>query len=181
MTLSPKKFRKRFDRLTPIILQEWPQLEVETLAETGGDLEAVINYIADQTERTRTRIQQDLTELYQIAKANEPKSAEVAPTEVVGLRDNLRDTLRDSLRNNLQDYLQDNVQDNLQGIVLPTVERTLDLLETRAETLLSQVEKDVLPSVKNQIRNKPARNLLTILGVGFLLGLLVGGLGRDRQ
>jgi ElaB/YqjD/DUF883 family membrane-anchored ribosome-binding protein len=154
MVLSPKKFRKKFDRLTPFILQEWQQLESDALAATEGNLDSVVNYITSQTKHSRTLIQQHLTELYQLVKSEKNKKVETIQTDLVELQDQ----------------------------VIPSVEKTLDALEKRAETVLAQLEeKLLLPEVKERVREKPGMSLLTALGIGFLIGLIVGGSNRGSR
>lgn len=152
MTLSPKKFRKQFDRLAPLILEEWQQLELDELVATEGDLDAVVEYIAEQTEQTRTLVKNHLQELYQLAKSEKSKRIEAVQSDLT----------------------------QLQNQMLPTVEKTLDLLEKRAEAIVARMEQDVLSDVKDRVREKPGTSLLTALGVGFLIGLIVGGSNRGR-
>ncbi|WP_416671923.1 hypothetical protein [Egbenema bharatensis] len=151
-TLSPKKFRKQFDRLTPLILEEWQQLELDELVETQGNLDSVVDYITRQTEQTRTLVKDQLHELYQLAKTEKTEKIKAVQSDLAQLQDQM----------------------------LPAVEKTLDLLEKRAETVLAQMEQGVLADVKDRVREKPGTSLLTALGIGFLIGLIVGGSNRGR-
>jgi ElaB/YqjD/DUF883 family membrane-anchored ribosome-binding protein len=169
--LSPKKFRKHFDRLTPLILEEWRHLEQDTLAATEGDFDRVVDYIAERTEQTRIRIQRHLLDLYQLAKSEKNKQvnriqehAETAQTSVQA-----------SVANSVTDLVE------LQEQIVPSIEKTLNLLEKRAEALLSQVDQGMIPEVKERVREKPGTSLLTALGIGFLIGLIVGGTRRGSR
>jgi ElaB/YqjD/DUF883 family membrane-anchored ribosome-binding protein len=152
-TLSPKKFRKQFERLAPLIVEEWQQLELDELVATDGNLDAVIEYITDQTEQTRTLVQRHLHELYQFAKTEKTEKLKAVQSDLAQLQEQM----------------------------LPTVEKTLELLEKRAETILAKVEEDVLSDVKDRVREKPGTSLLTALGIGFLIGLIIGGSNRGRR
>lgn len=55
------------------------------------------------------------------------------------------------------------------------LKQTLDLLEERTEELLQQFQKDVLPELNEKVRKNVGGSLLTALGMGFVLGLLMGG------
>lgn len=59
-----ESFQQKFDALTPLILNEYQQLDADTLAYTEGNLDLVVDYIAAQTDHTRTLVQHHLGELY---------------------------------------------------------------------------------------------------------------------
>jgi ElaB/YqjD/DUF883 family membrane-anchored ribosome-binding protein len=161
--LSPDRFKERFSDLTPLILDEWAFLKPEALNNTHGDLDLVVEYIADQSDRTRTLVRRQLTELYQLADQND--------SPPLGGEADSHSRFQDS--------------------VVPTVEQTLRQLEKRAEKLLAQVEREVLPRLNDQVkevlpelnervREKPGASLLTAFGIGFLIGMIFGGFGRGR-
>jgi ElaB/YqjD/DUF883 family membrane-anchored ribosome-binding protein len=171
--LSPKKFRKHFDRLAPLILQEWQHLELDNLTATEGDLDLVIDYIAEQTEQTRTRIQRHLLELYQLAKSE--KDNQVKQVQNIKQVQNKVETVQAAAAASVTDLVE------LQEQIVPNIEKTLSLLEKRAEALLSQVDQEIIPDVKERVREKPGTSLLTALGIGFLIGLIVGGTRRGSR
>lgn len=168
--LTPAQFQDQFVHLAPLILEEWSQLEADTLAATEGDLDLVIDYVTSQTDRTRALIRRQLRELYlvvqeqQMQQEQRPREDKAAPSEqTTGLPTDLA---------------------SLQEQVLPTVEKSLKLLEKRAEKLLAQVEREVLPEVSEKVSEKvkenPNTSLLTAFGVGLFIGLILGGSGRGR-
>ncbi|MBF2077118.1 MAG: hypothetical protein IGR76_00990 [Synechococcales cyanobacterium T60_A2020_003] len=59
-----ESFQQKFDALTPLILNKYQQLDADTLAYTEGNLDLVVDYIAAQTDHTRTLVQHHLGELY---------------------------------------------------------------------------------------------------------------------
>lgn len=85
---------------------------------------------------------------------------------------------------NLADLSQTNVENGLakaQEQVSSNLENLLDRIEQRTERLLNQFEKEVLPEVNAKVRKNIGTSLLTTLGVGFILGLVVGGFDRGRE
>lgn len=147
--LSSEKFKEHFGALRSLILEEWKQLKPDALANTQGDLEKVIDHIANQTEKTRTLVRRQLEELYSLA-----------------------------------DLSQTNVENGLakaQEQVSSNLENLLDRIEQRTEKLLNQFEKEVLPEVNAKVRKNIGTSLLTTLGIGFILGLVVGGFDRGRE
>lgn len=169
--LSPKKFRKHFDRLSPLILKEWQHLELDTLIATEGDLDLVVDYIAEQTAQTRTRIRHHLLELYQLAKSEKDNQVKHIGNKV----ENKVETVQASAAASVNDLVE------LQEQIVPNIEKTLSLLEKRAEALLSQVDQEIIPDVKERVCEKPGTSLLTALGIGFLIGLIVGGTRRGSR
>jgi hypothetical protein len=79
-SISPDQFQASFSSVAPLILEEWKQLAGDRLAAIAGDLEQVVDYIAAETDRTRTLIHRQLQELYQLALTNQPSmtTAQVA-------------------------------------------------------------------------------------------------------
>ncbi|MBO9999321.1 MAG: hypothetical protein J7641_10000 [Cyanobacteria bacterium SID2] len=62
-----------------------------------------------------------------------------------------------------------------------SVDEVLERLERRTEKLLDRVKAEVLPEVKVQTKRHPVTSLLTAMGIGFILGLLFAGGGRNRR
>ena len=171
--LSADHFQKHFDTLVPLILDKWDQLEEDTLAKTEGDLDAVIDYIKHQTDHKRAIVRRQLSKLYQFAREQEH-------------------TITDNV-SNIPSAMSSLDVSTVQEQILPTVEKTLKLIEKRAESLLSRVETEMLPAVngsvgdkvketvKETVREKPGTSLLTAFGFGLFVGLIVGGFGRGRE
>ena len=149
-------FKEHFQAVMPLILDEWKQLQADDLAATEGELEFLVDYIAEQTDRTRTLIRRQLVELYQIARLEHSNQATNADSE-------------QEAPNRLRDRL------------MPDIEKTMETLEKRAEKLLSQVETDLLPEISEKAKEKLGTSLMTAFGVGFILGLVFGGFGRGRS
>jgi hypothetical protein len=135
----------------PLIEEEWPQVQLDSLKECDGDLERTIDYIAAQSERTRTLVRLHLEELYKLANRSS------APDNGSG-------------RSHSSNRLLDNE-------VTHKIDRFLDTLENRAEKILTQMETEVSQKAKENI----GISLLAALGMGFILGLLFGGSNRGRS
>ncbi|MBI4954605.1 MAG: hypothetical protein HY908_21450 [Myxococcales bacterium] len=67
-------FAKSFDKLVPLIRNEWPEVEAEALDKTGGDFEQVVTLVAKKTEHTKTLVRKQLTELQSVSH-EEPGTA----------------------------------------------------------------------------------------------------------
>lgn len=154
-TLSPEQFAQGFDRLFPLMCQEWPQVTPEDLKAAEGDLDLTVELIAERSDRTKMLIRRQLAELHSLSQPPEPM-------------------WRD---------LRENGEANGQppSAPSPSIDDLLDLLERRTEKLVDRVKADVLPEVKAQAKRNLGTSILTALGVGFLLGLFVAGGERDRH
>ncbi|MGC9525748.1 MAG: hypothetical protein ACP5D7_09445 [Limnospira sp.] len=152
-TLSQTEFADRFDAIIPLILEEWPQLATEDLAATEGNLELAIDYIVARTDHTRTLVRHYLAELSRVQRWRETRQNSDSPN---------------SDPSKLEDY------------ILPTLDRTLKTLEGRTEKLLTRFETEMLPEVNRKAKENVGTSLLTALGIGFILGLLLGGSSRGR-
>ncbi|WP_448571698.1 hypothetical protein [Trichothermofontia sp.] len=153
-TLSTTEFKEHFSSLVPLILEEWPAVVRESLEATSGNLEQVVDQIAAQTDRTRTLIRRQLAELYTLAQAEATQLK--AGAERIASESKSR-------------------------LDIAQLEPLLHKLEERTEKLFAQFEKDVLPEVTEKAKQNLGTSLLTALGIGFLLGLLLGGWGRGRS
>jgi ElaB/YqjD/DUF883 family membrane-anchored ribosome-binding protein len=154
-TAPQTEFTDRFDAIAPLILEEWPHLTAEELAATEGRLEAVIDYIALRTEHTRTLIRHHLAELAQIQR------------------------LRDKNQSDESDFSNPEKY-QLENYIFPTFDRALKTLEKRTENLIDRFEAELLPEANRKAKEHVGTSLLTALGIGFILGLLLGGSGRGR-
>jgi hypothetical protein len=155
-TISQETFRDNFSKLVPLIVEEWPQIDQEVLENYQGDLDQTIDYIASQSERTRTLVRLHLAELSRIANLEDTSSDNTTKPR------NGRSPSATSLLNNE---------------VTHKLDRLLDTLENRAEKILTQVETEVSQKARENI----GVSLLAALGLGFILGLLFGGNNRDRS
>jgi ElaB/YqjD/DUF883 family membrane-anchored ribosome-binding protein len=77
-TLSAEQFAKDFARTSELILEEWPELGVETLEATGGDLEKVIAAVSDAVGKTKATVRRQLAELHQLAQQSADDDGVVA-------------------------------------------------------------------------------------------------------
>jgi ElaB/YqjD/DUF883 family membrane-anchored ribosome-binding protein len=61
--LSQEKFKSSFGALQQAILGEWPVIDKDALLETAGNLEKVIDLVAETTDHTRTLVRKQIAEL----------------------------------------------------------------------------------------------------------------------
>lgn len=154
LTISQTEFRDGFDAIAPLILEEWPQLAAEDLTATEGDLDLVIDYIAANTEHTRTLVRHYLTELMQVGK--------------------WRETPKQKLEQDSES------PPKIEDYITTTLDRTIQALEGRTEKLITKVQSEMIPEVNRKAKDNIGNSLLTALGIGFILGVLFGGSGRGR-
>lgn len=63
----PEVFKSDFSRVKPWIAKEWPTLDGEALAGTGGDYEQVVSVVTGATAHTQTLVRAKLEELHALA------------------------------------------------------------------------------------------------------------------
>lgn len=148
--ILPERFKAAFAAVSPLILAEWQQVSAEQLATTDGDLPRVVEYIAKTTEHTQTLVHRQLYELYQIALDEQRQAATTPITQAVSR------------------LLQDQINDD-------SVKQTIAQLEAKTEALLQQFKQEMLPEVNQKLQKNPVSTLLAAVGIGFVLGLLLGG------
>lgn len=156
--LSDDSFKDNLNELIPLIEAEWPSMDTEILRAAEGDVDAVVDYIAAQTEHTRTLVRRQLAELNSLAiRDRMTKEAQVKPAT------NGNSTTNGTSGSGLSSE----------------IDQILQVLERHTEDLVGQFKKDVLPEVGDRARSNIGTSLLTALGIGFLLGIIIGG-GRGR-
>lgn len=69
-TLTKDSFKTSFTDLGPLIVQEWPEVDSDSLDGTEGDLDKVVTLVAQKTEHTKTLVRRQLTELSKMAADN---------------------------------------------------------------------------------------------------------------
>jgi len=149
-TVDPDCFQANFAAIAPLILTEWPAVSKDSLMATAGELEPVVDCVAAATDHTRLLIRHQLRELCDLATLKSTQSQ--------------RSRFSERLSQRLDTPLTES-----------DVKHTLDLLEARTEELLQQFKQDVLPDLNEKVRKNVGGSLLTVLGIGFVLGLLMGG------
>lgn len=143
-------FQANFAAIAPLILEEWVQVSAEQLAATQGNFQAVVDCIATITEHTHVLTRRQLHELYQIALDQHLKPKSFQVTERL-------------------------IQFANQKLTESQLKTTVEHLESQTETLLQQLKQDLLPELNQKVQKHPVGSLLTAVGVGFVLGLLLGG------
>ncbi len=57
----------------------------------------------------------------------------------------------------------------------PNLQEAIAHLETQTEKILQQMKQEMLPEFQEQVQKHPLKSVLTAVGIGFVLGLVVGG------
>ncbi len=160
-TLSPvqKTFNQRFDAMVPLLLAEWPQLIEENLLATEGDLDLAVAYISDETDRTQTLIRRQIKELASLVEPED--KAAIAPPSAPEFEDKAPSVPPSPSKD---------------GVSPPSsIENLLDDLESRTEHLIQELKAEMLPELEQRARSNLGQSLLIALGIGFVLGLILGG------
>ncbi len=138
-------------------------MDTEVIRAAEGDVDAVVDYIAAQTEHTRTLVRRQLAELNGLA-----------------IRDRIAKEAQTKPAANGSSTTSTSTSNNTNGSGLSSeIDQILQVLERHTEDLVVQFKKDVLPEVGDRARSNIGTSLLTALGIGFLLGIIIGG-GRGR-
>ncbi|MBE9140418.1 hypothetical protein IQ254_24995 [Nodosilinea sp. LEGE 07088] len=145
VSFSQAAFKHHFDALVPLILSEWPQLIESNLLETAGDLDLAVAYISGETDHTQTLTRHHLAELATLVQPAGNDAAPVLPAT------------------------------EAEATEPSTVDQLLSDLETRTEHLIDEFKAEMLPELEKKARSNLGTSLLIALGLGFILGLLLGG------
>lgn len=171
--LSDESLQENWGELMPLIQAEWPNIDTDVIKAAEGDLAAIVDYIAAQTEHTRTLVRRQLAELNSLAIRD--RIATEAPIKSA-TNGNRIDPHTNASTDTGTDHKTSN--GNSSGLS-SEIDQVLQVLERHTDDLLQQFKKDVLPEVSDRARSNIGTSLLTALGIGFLLGIIIGG-GRGR-
>ncbi|MBD2109087.1 hypothetical protein [Nodosilinea sp. FACHB-13] len=162
ITHAKKAFKHQFDAMVPLILSEWPQLTEDNLLATKGDLELAVDYISSEMDNTKTRIRRHLNELADLVEVDPPVLSNVS---------------RKSSVNGISSALKSTVLDATEplGVSKTSIDNLLDDLESRTENLIQELKAEMLPELEKRARSNLGQSLLIALGLGFVLGLILGG------
>lgn len=162
VTHAQKAFKHQFDAMVPLILSEWPQLIEDNLLATKGDLELAVDYISDEIDQTKTRIRRHLDELADLIEVEPPVlSRASAKAASNGISSALKSTVLEAT--------------GPLSIDKSSIDSLLDDLESRTENLIQELKAEMLPELEKRARSNLGQSLLIALGLGFVLGLILGG------
>ena len=109
--LTAERYRTAFDRLRPLILEEWPAVDGAALADTAGDLERAVQLIAERTGHSRGLVQLQLAELCAVATA--PSSAGGAVESVLSALEARARRALEQVRKDVLPRAEGRVRENL--------------------------------------------------------------------
>ncbi len=142
-------FLADFERVSPLICEEWPGVDSAALTATAGDYEGVVSLIAGTTEHTRARVRQQLTELAALARAANHGEVKV------------RVLVNSDVKVDVDVKLQE---------IARKLEQRFDGITRALRSRLADAEKRVV--------ERPYTTLIAALGLGMIVGLLFGGRRR---
>lgn len=164
ITLTPAQaaFEHHFEAMVPLILAEWPQLIEDNLLATEGDLDLAVAYISGETDRTQTLTRRYLDELASLIEVEPPVSNNAS---------------RKTASNRVSSALKSTVLEATAplGVNKSSIDNLLDDLESRTENLIQELKAEMLPELEKRARGNLGQSLLIALGIGFVLGLILGG------
>lgn len=162
--MNRTQFHNAFPQLCSAFLEEWPQIEAESLSATKGEFDKVVGLIAEKTGYTKTLIRRQLEELFRIVTL--PPEAGTPPGRGAAFGYEAR-----AAAATLSDAAHE---------ALHSVEAILEHFEKKTSHLLRELRGNVLTRTSDKLRKHWFIALLGVLGLGFIGGFLVNGLTRDR-
>lgn len=132
-------FSEHFAELVPLLVEEYEQVDRDTLERTEGDYGQVVALLADKTGKTKVRIKRELADLRDLAGEPSP-----------GKREQLR--------------------------------IMLEKVQAKSNEIADYVRQQMMVDAKSKVGENPLVSLAMAVGLGFLLGFLLRGLGgRERS
>ena len=144
---------KTFPALRPLICEEWPEVDAKALEATEGDYEKVVALVTSSTEHSKTLVRRHLAEIVQVANEDAANRAARGSGKGGGALGAARRNVEDALRK---------------------------LHETASEGA-DRVRKRALIVTKHEVQRHPLVALLMAIGLGFIFGFWLRGLGCDRD
>lgn len=71
-TIDAETLARDFERLVPALKTEWPGLDAQELAATGGDLDKLVELVTRVTGHTKTLVLRQVTELHGMLDTENP-------------------------------------------------------------------------------------------------------------
>ncbi len=171
---DPDAFRVAFADVRPLILDEWPTVDVDALDATEGALDEVVVLVAERSGRTKALTRRLLAELLTVVAA----PAEPATPPSRGGRDLA--TRAESRAHSHADR-DDSRDGSRTSEVAEPVESIVASLESHLEALTREVKRDVTPLATETAREHLGLVLFLTAGVAFAAGLFLGALGYPHE
>lgn len=156
---AQEAFEHHFEAMVPLILSEWPQLIEENLLATEGDLDLAVAYISGETDRTQTLVRRQIKELASMIEGDALAAGKAAANRASS------STLQSAGPQS----------SGALGVDKSSIDNLLDDLESRTERLIQELKVEMLPELEKRARGNLGQSLLIALGIGFVLGLILGG------
>ncbi len=107
-------FKSAFGRLQSVLVKEWPSIDREALAATGGDLDHVVELIVQKGQLTQALVRQKIEELHAMS-ANPSTFANIDERlrEALDRIEKRTNDLADEVRNKVIPAASEKVKENL--------------------------------------------------------------------
>ncbi|MBL8743777.1 MAG: hypothetical protein JNK04_21860, partial [Myxococcales bacterium] len=147
------QFKESFAIVTPLMKEEWPDLDGDALAATEGDLDRAVALVAAHLESTKAAARRQISELVDLATAQEAH----------------------------RERSNGAAKPNESGARLPPLDDVMAAirrLELFATEEVKRVSSEVVPAARAQAQKSMWTSLLIALGLGLFLGMW---LNRGRR
>lgn len=150
------QFKESFAAVTPLMKEEWPDLDGEALAATEGDLDKAVSLLSTHLESTKAAARRHINELVDLATAQEAHRER---------------------SNGAAKPADDDARSKLPP--LDDVMAAIRRLELFATEEVKRVSTEVVPAARASAQKSMWTSLLIALGLGLFLGMWLNR-GRRR-
>jgi hypothetical protein len=159
-------FSRSFSGLQPAILEEWDEVDEESLLATGGELDKVLALLAERTQRTKALLRRQLEELYFVVKEEEPAepgAPKTGPGRRHGQGQRQAERGAHGRRHGPEQYGE-----------------LLKEFEERTAHIVKELRGNLFDGARGRVKENVFFSLLIALGLGFIVGVLFTGGGRGK-
>lgn len=152
------------NKLASLFLAEWPQVDEDALRQTlrqapltlargtAADADLLVALIATETDHTKALVTQQVDELLAVARSRGRDTPPTTNDDASPGRDAELQRLR----------------------------RMVDRLTARSNEVSQYVRQQMIQDARGQVAKNPLVTLLMAVGLGFIFGFMLRGLGRGR-
>lgn len=102
-----------FDTLRPLLLAEWPDLDREALDATAGDTDAIVNLVAQATDKPKVVIKLQVDDLVAAASDRRVRATAARIDEALRRLEERAGEVRDHVKRDLVPEAEQKVKENL--------------------------------------------------------------------
>ncbi len=142
--LDPESFRDHIEGVRRLVVEEWPDVDPDSLAKAGTEPEAVVAVVVEATGDSKTLVRHHLAQI-----------AEVSGVAASGLEGRLLRLLH-----------------TLEGKVEPVQETMKEASKVARE--VGEQGREIAGQAEAKVKENIWTSLMSALGLGVLIGLVVG-------